>query len=202
MKLNILNAKLRTMNAANAASEQPASVDTISVPEPVEKMRKLSAASLNQEAEDVQIEEAVQNLAKEVGVTIGTSKTSAPAQPIEPVRPIAPAKTEAKAEAKRPSALKRKPAPKAPAAKKASVKQPISTPASTDVPKVHHNELFIQDYSEKSFAVFGNTKPVKDYLKKCGGRFNPCLHPFGPDSTVPGWIFPMKARAEIEKIIC
>jgi hypothetical protein len=42
----------------------------------------------------------------------------------------------------------------------------------------------IIDYSEKAFAIIGDTKPVKDHLKKLGGRFNFRL------KCGPGWIFP------------
>lgn len=40
------------------------------------------------------------------------------------------------------------------------------------------------DYSEKAFAITGDTKPVKDQLKALGGRFNFRL------TCGPGWIFP------------
>lgn len=35
--------------------------------------------------------------------------------------------------------------------------------------------LEIVDYSEKAIAVFGETKAIKDELKKLGGKFNPAL---------------------------
>jgi hypothetical protein len=40
------------------------------------------------------------------------------------------------------------------------------------------------DYSDKAFAVIGDTKPIKDLLKSLGGRFNFRL------TCGPGWIFP------------
>lgn len=43
------------------------------------------------------------------------------------------------------------------------------------------------DYSEKSFAIFGNTRPFKDTLRALGGRFNKYLNI--NDNKVPGWIF-------------
>ena len=48
----------------------------------------------------------------------------------------------------------------------------------------------IQDYSEKSFVVYGNdTKKYKEDIKKLGGRFNSNLKDLGP-----GWIFSNKNR--------
>jgi hypothetical protein len=53
----------------------------------------------------------------------------------------------------------------------------------------------IIDYSEKAFAVVGDTKAVKDDLKKLGGRFNSKL------SCGCGWIFSNKVRQEVERFI-
>ena len=53
----------------------------------------------------------------------------------------------------------------------------------------------IIDYSEKAFAVVGDTKAVKDSLKKMGGRFNAKL------SCGCGWIFSNRVREEVEKFI-
>ena len=53
----------------------------------------------------------------------------------------------------------------------------------------------IVDYSEKAFAVVGDTKPIKDQLKKLGGRFN------GKLSCGAGWIFSNKCRAAVESFI-
>lgn len=43
--------------------------------------------------------------------------------------------------------------------------------------------LELIDYSEKSFAIIGETKPIKETLKTLGGSFN------GRLSCGPGWIF-------------
>ena len=40
--------------------------------------------------------------------------------------------------------------------------------------------LKLTDYSEKTFIITGDTKPIKDKLKQLGGRWNPYL---------TGWIF-------------
>jgi len=58
---------------------------------------------------------------------------------------------------------------------------------------------YIEDYSDRSFAVFGDTKPFKEELKSLGGRFNKNLKQEGV--TMPGWIFPMKNRADVEMIL-
>lgn len=55
--------------------------------------------------------------------------------------------------------------------------------------------LQIVEYSEKAFAVIGNTKEYKDDLKKLGGRFNARL------SCGAGWIFSNKQREAVEAII-
>ncbi len=48
------------------------------------------------------------------------------------------------------------------------------------------------DYSEKSFAIIGETKPIKETLKSLGGTFN------GRLSCGPGWIF-SKSRIDTVK---
>ena len=53
----------------------------------------------------------------------------------------------------------------------------------------------IINYSEKAFAVVGDTKAVKDALKKMGGSFNTKL------SCGAGWIFPNSKRGMLEKFI-
>lgn len=53
----------------------------------------------------------------------------------------------------------------------------------------------IIDYSAKAIAVVGDTKPIKDELKKLGGKFNPKL------SCGAGWIFSAKKREEVEKLL-
>jgi len=50
-------------------------------------------------------------------------------------------------------------------------------------------------YSEKSIAVIGDTKPIKDKLKELGGRFNAKL------TCGAGWIFPSKKENELKNLI-
>lgn len=52
--------------------------------------------------------------------------------------------------------------------------------------------LKLIDYSEKSFAIIGETKPIKETLKTLGGTFN------GRLSCGPGWIF-SKSRIDTVK---
>lgn len=52
-------------------------------------------------------------------------------------------------------------------------------------------ELKLIDYSEKSFAIIGDTKPIKKILSDLGGSFNSHL------SCGPGWIF---SKSKIDKV--
>ena len=57
----------------------------------------------------------------------------------------------------------------------------------------------IVDYSEKSCAVIGDTKSIKDNLKQLGCKFNNNL--MIDDEKVPGWIFSKKVRETVEKYL-
>lgn len=59
-------------------------------------------------------------------------------------------------------------------------------------PENNTENLEIIDYSEKAFAVVGETKPLKDQLKALGGRFNFHL------KCGAGWIFPKTKEAEVK----
>ena len=61
--------------------------------------------------------------------------------------------------------------------------------------KEQKNGLKIVDYSEKSFAVIGDTKPVRKQMKQLGGAWNPAL------TCGAGWIFSNKARERVEVFI-
>jgi hypothetical protein len=54
-------------------------------------------------------------------------------------------------------------------------------------------QWWIKDYSDKSFAIYGDTKPFKEELKNLGGKFNPNL------KDGPGWIFSMKHKEAVQK---
>ena len=53
----------------------------------------------------------------------------------------------------------------------------------------------VYSYTEKSIAVFGDTKPHAKQLGGFGGSFNYNLK--GPTGNTPGWIFPKTREAEI-----
>ena len=56
-------------------------------------------------------------------------------------------------------------------------------------PTLHFEIVY---YSEKSIALFGDTKEIKDLLKAMGGKFNPRLTYNAGKST--GWIFGLSKR--------
>ena len=51
------------------------------------------------------------------------------------------------------------------------------------------------DYSEKAFAIVGETKEIKETLKSLGGRYNPHL------TCGAGWIFPKSKEESIRKTL-
>lgn len=55
------------------------------------------------------------------------------------------------------------------------------------------------DYSHKSVALFGDTKPIKDLLSAMGGKFNPRLS--YKEGKRAGWIFQVGKREELSTII-
>lgn len=54
--------------------------------------------------------------------------------------------------------------------------------------------VFLLDYSEKSFVIHGATFFIKDTLKKFGGRFNPFLTHPETFENIKGWIFPASKK--------
>jgi len=54
-------------------------------------------------------------------------------------------------------------------------------------------DINIEDYSEKSFAVFGDTKKFKDDLKMLGGKFNSNL------KGKAGWIFSLSNKNKVQE---
>jgi hypothetical protein len=61
--------------------------------------------------------------------------------------------------------------------------------------EVKAGEVQIIDYSDKSIAVIGDTKPIKDQLKELGGKFNFRL------SCGAGWIFQKSKLLEVQKLL-
>lgn len=112
-----------------------------------------------------------------------------PKQEAAPVPKATTKKTTAKKETTKKAA-----APKATTAQKA-------TAPKAAAPKTEKPRYTMIQYSEKCLALFGDTKPIKEELKKIGGRYNPNLHPFTKDQSVPGWIFANKAKDDLLNLI-
>ena len=64
---------------------------------------------------------------------------------------------------------------------------------------MYNMDFEIIDYTEKSIAIFGDTRSIKDDLKALGGRFNPRLNYNGGKAA--GWIFPIDMRDQIEELL-
>jgi len=58
----------------------------------------------------------------------------------------------------------------------------------------------IIEYTEKSIAVIGNTKPLKEELKAINGRFNKYLKNKNGERFV-GWIFSKKKEQEVKETL-
>ena len=58
---------------------------------------------------------------------------------------------------------------------------------------------FIIQYSQRSIAVFGDTKSIKEELKKMGGVFNSSLK--YNDQKRPGWIFMNYTRKDVQELL-
>jgi hypothetical protein len=69
-----------------------------------------------------------------------------------------------------------------------------STPSETQKPAL---ELVM--YSDRSFAIFGDTKPVKDRLTGLFGKFNPYLKKDGV--ATPGYIFSIGRLDAVRKAL-
>ncbi len=78
-------------------------------------------------------------------------------------------------------------------------KQPTAQPTQdksevngTEKVEVQAGEVQIIDYSEKAFAVIGDTYPIKEQLKQLGGKFNRFL------KCGAGWIFSKSKLEEVQ----
>src|SRR5665647_3420229 len=60
-------------------------------------------------------------------------------------------------------------------------------------------DFTIVGYSEKSVAIFGDTKAIKEQLAALGGRFNKYLTQNGQKSA--GWVFPKSKEPELRQLI-
>lgn len=57
------------------------------------------------------------------------------------------------------------------------------------------DSITLEQYSEKSVAVFGSTEKYKDNLMTLGGKYNSNLR------GRPGWIFTNSARPRVEEFV-
>jgi DNA topoisomerase-1 len=75
--------------------------------------------------------------------------------------------------------------------------EPKVKPSKVEVEPKEKIEIkpYIERYTDKSFAVFGETKSIKDQLKELGGRFNKNLN------GKVGWIFPNIKKGIVEKFL-
>lgn len=56
-------------------------------------------------------------------------------------------------------------------------------------------------YSDKAYAIFGNTKPIKDKLSAIGGRFNMYLTNPQTGTKQAGWVFPASKFSQLQNLI-
>jgi hypothetical protein len=55
--------------------------------------------------------------------------------------------------------------------------------------------VLLEQYTEKSIAVFGDTEKYKESLKTLGGKYNSNLR------GRPGWIFPNSAKSRLDEFV-
>ena len=60
-------------------------------------------------------------------------------------------------------------------------------------------ELYIENYSQKSFVVRGNTVPFKNDLKKLGGKWNSRLTDKKNGEKFGAWLFWSDKKKDIEE---
>ena len=57
------------------------------------------------------------------------------------------------------------------------------------------NDIKIEDYTDRSIVVNGETRKYKEDLKKLGGKYNGIL------KNGPGWIFPKSSESSVKNFI-
>lgn len=82
---------------------------------------------------------------------------------------------------------------------RASASESIAPPVVSSKPKASEGaseeDIWLEDYSEKSFAVRGNTVEKKDELKELGGKYIPLK------TGGKGWNFSKKRLVEVAKLL-
>lgn len=83
--------------------------------------------------------------------------------------------------------------------KKAEAKRDVPEVEAIKISKRTIAKLGLEyvDYSEKSFAIIGNTKPIKEELKSLKGRFNARLSV--NNEQVAGWVFAKRNQEPVLK---
>lgn len=94
--------------------------------------------------------------------------------------------------------LEKEEKPKAVKKEKPIVKKEVSTPNNNDV-NIGIPGIEVIDYSEKAYAIFGNTYQIKDDLKDIGASFNPRLNYKGGKKA--GWIIGKRKKDKLEQIL-
>jgi hypothetical protein len=79
----------------------------------------------------------------------------------------------------------------------APVPVPVAAPAVAQA--TPEKPLEMVPYSDKSFAIYGDTKPIQKQLEALGGSFNRWLKRDGVPT--PGFIFSNKRAAEVRKAL-
>lgn len=75
----------------------------------------------------------------------------------------------------------------------------VPTAATDTTTQSPTGDFTIVNYSEKSVAVFGDTKSIKEQLAALGGRFNKYLIQNGQKCA--GWVFPISKEAELRQLV-
>ncbi|HZK93129.1 MAG TPA: hypothetical protein VFC67_02895, partial [Prolixibacteraceae bacterium] len=75
----------------------------------------------------------------------------------------------------------------------------IETPRPVPVKQQNIVEFVVVEYSERSIALFGDTKAIKDKLMELHGAFN--RHLKYNDQPASGWVFSKKREAAIRQLI-
>lgn len=68
-----------------------------------------------------------------------------------------------------------------------------------EISEAKAGDLELVKYSDKSLALFGNTKPIKEQLKEMNGRYNPFLNYKGEKRA--GWIFSKNRTQQLQELI-
>ena len=74
-----------------------------------------------------------------------------------------------------------------------------STEEKKEIIAIREKNAFIENYTEKSIALFGNTIVLKDKLKELNGKYNAHLTYNG--HKIPGWIFSNSQREQLEALL-